>query len=730
MRDALGVPLSGLMVRLWPEETLALGSGEPRPTAGDGIVVFTDLRPGRYRVTSSMGSVDEVRLAAGGAKSVELSVPAGPRLEGVVVNEQGTPVRDAEIWISTEAPVTSVGRSVVATLVDYDPVAFTDEDGRFVLPSAAGARLIGATAPGYAPSRPTELSSDPHPPAGPIELRLSLPGLGGEVAGVVLDPEGQALPGARVFIDMASDVETLPEGVIAEYLAPMFSPCTDAAGSFRLRGVRPGARRAYVRAPGHAPWRGRFDVSVGEAAKVVVRLERGQPLAGTVVDQDGLPVGGALVFGTRRRWRALPDLRFATVARTSDDGSYELSGLPSGSVWLTVEAGERGRHLELFELEQGGSARLDVQLSRGLELRGRVEGPEGAVLLGCLVTASMEGDWTARSTETDSTGSFCFPDCLESNYDLRITKGGFELLRRSLVPSGEEERLAIPPTAWPSARIAYALRGPDGAPLLAAGLELREPTTLGVWQVGFEDMGNGRYQSALIPPGEYIPHITASTGAAREFDRVIALAEGETFDLGILTVQPSSLVELHFAGPRLLGFECRLTDSDGKLVREWSFQDAALHAAPTIWVPAGDYTLQARASGMIPILETLRVSGLDESPRSFTLRPGVERTLRFNAPSDLHKVHPAILDIHGADGALLFTSELHLGHGRPRSQLEASLSLAPGDYTFEVRTGGGLHASGAFSVVSGPDPEPPLEYRLAPTSSVQPPLPAHERTRE
>ena len=81
-------------------------------------------------------------------------------------------------------------------------------------------------------------------------------------------------------------------------------------------------------------------------------------LSGTVVDEEGRPLAGALVFYNRvplvqrepgGGWRVLPDLR--SLVRTGPDGSFSVD-VPPGGYYLCA-TGNTPRHLKSCEWGSG-----------------------------------------------------------------------------------------------------------------------------------------------------------------------------------------------------------------------------------------------------------------------------------------------------------------------------------------------------------------------------------------
>lgn len=142
----------------------------------------------------------------------------------------------------------------------------------------------------------------------PLDIRAQFPG---EVRGVVVDVlSGRPVPSAEAALSGSS--------VLA---------ATDAAGSFRLRGIEPGRHTLRVRAPGYAP--ATRDVTVENGRVTGVRIELMPEVVeveGVLAQLDAAPAGSRSLRGDALR--GLP-------ARTAGDLAASLPG-------VRIEARGRG----------------------------------------------------------------------------------------------------------------------------------------------------------------------------------------------------------------------------------------------------------------------------------------------------------------------------------------------------------------------------------------------------
>lgn len=146
---------------------------------------------------------------------------------------------------------------------------------------------------------------------------ITVPGTGA-LSGRVLNQEGLPVEGATV------------NALAAEISAGQDT--TDANGDFRLAGFMPAEMRLYVYHPDYATYeQGGFDVQEGaERSGILVRLERGYPIAGQVVNGKMEPWGVILVSLLSAAGDEI------TNGWTDMEGKFKFEHLPAGQYGLHV----------------------------------------------------------------------------------------------------------------------------------------------------------------------------------------------------------------------------------------------------------------------------------------------------------------------------------------------------------------------------------------------------------
>lgn len=242
------------------------------------------------------------------------------------------------------------------------------------------------------------------------EVVIALTGAG-EIRGAVRDPDGRAIPSARVQLTpgrapFADEIPVDAGGRFSLALPPT------PAGSV--------ATTLAVTADGFVTWQQSLAPTATTAVDLEVTLRRAATARGVVRTADGRPVPGAQVALYRPGAGAtLPDRADdppIDVATTGPDGSFELLHAPAG-------------HYALAALNHGPEPRADLDLpdahvrltlAPGGDLRGAVLESDGRETLRTLITLTAEGsEREARlQTTTDLHGVFQIDDLPAGHYRL------------------------------------------------------------------------------------------------------------------------------------------------------------------------------------------------------------------------------------------------------------------------------------------------------------------------
>ncbi len=381
-----------------------------------------------------------------------------------------------------------------------------------------------------------------------VELPVEI---GVEVAGVVLDEDGEAVQGARLSAVVGGAPATAT---------------TDSRGTFRMRGLAPGELRLTVVADGLVERR----VVLGELADrerrtgLEIVLARGSSLAGRIVDADGEPVAKVSIEIESTSSRR------SHSATTDDEGRFRVSGLDDGP--FAVDA-TRGAQRAAAEGVAAGTHDLELRLlPYGLSLE-------------CLVVDDTGTPLSRASVRAGSARAFLGDDA-----------GGLVVLRgldrgRTTVTARKRWHVDAQREVWlPSEPITLVLErqatvrgsviGPDGTPV--AGARVAAPGD------GDRTDDAGRFRLSSVRGGHV--ELTASANGFTDAAAAVEVAPGGELHGVVLALGAGGRIEgvvEEAAGAPVAGRRVELfsggatrTDDAGRFVFEG--------------LSAGSYTLFAR----------------------------------------------------------------------------------------------------------------------------------------
>lgn len=290
-----------------------------------------------------------------------------------VVDSTGKPVPHATVEIRSDPSPTAeqIVRGKFLREATYGPFAQTNEQGElfFKIPQKLKRFNLSIKKSDFGPYW-AGWSVSEHPQSMPEKFTAILDA-GWSVGGVVVDEAGKPITGAQVSPSVKYKKrlgDNSPLGVGTKIT-------TDAEGRWRYQHV-PGSKRDLhisVNHPDYRPWRGRLawseaGLKQGQNPTKQIVLKRGLSFTGTVTDENGKPIAGALV-----RTKFLNDLRKTT---TDEHGVYVLSGCEP--LLTRVVASAKGRALELQEVRvEPDMDPVDFVLQPGGHIRIRVVDEQG-----------------------------------------------------------------------------------------------------------------------------------------------------------------------------------------------------------------------------------------------------------------------------------------------------------------------------------------------------------------
>ena len=361
--------------------------------------------------------------------------------------------------------------------------------------------------------------------------------------GIVVDPEGEPIAGARVQFEVP--------GTPAIFSAfngggAMEATSTARDGTFDV--VLPHGKQLgnlgsmltlTVRHPRYASTSLPLAEIQSDGSEIEVELRPGTELSGHVRDGDGSPVAGArlqlTVVATGEgnpqmvMFRAMMPASNGPTVYTRKDGSYRFPTLALGDYKLTAGAPEFvSSHLELSILDEAPVTQ-DVTLSQGGDLEGRVVDPDGRPLAGAEVQlteplppevekelhggARFLRQFAAQglvSASSEDSGTFRLEGVGEDKYDLIVRKPGYTTSEVRGVSLGHRiDDIVLERLGNIGGRVTNAT---TGGPITKFHIRV-EPEE----RTPFSPFGNrkeiddadGQFFFDLVPPGRYTVSVNA-----------------------------------------------------------------------------------------------------------------------------------------------------------------------------------------------------------------------------
>ncbi|MBN1422193.1 MAG: carboxypeptidase regulatory-like domain-containing protein [Planctomycetes bacterium] len=357
--DPAGAPVVGARIHAAPsvppgaDRELRMISGL-LPTSG-GKTVYSGA-DGRYRIEGlweggydiqadargfATKKIEAVQIGRG-THPLDISLDAGKRIEGRVVDSAGAPVAGAEVtaFLEVDGPG-DPNRGPEMALRQMRRMGLggtsscrTDAEGRFAIADLGeGVFTVMARAKGYGiaergPVRPGDAA---------IELVLVRYGA---IRGIVTDATtGMPVPSFQIQVfpeQRAEDGEPFNFSMIPRRF-------DDPEGRFLLDDIRPGGYALGVTATGYAPFNGSVRVRSGEDASVRPSLEPGLRVEGIVLDATtGTPIEGVQLQpipmqaeggGPRMPFGGFGQREY----RTDASGAFAFEGLAQGEYVCNVQ---------------------------------------------------------------------------------------------------------------------------------------------------------------------------------------------------------------------------------------------------------------------------------------------------------------------------------------------------------------------------------------------------------
>ena len=533
-------------------------------TDDEGTFAIPDLAAGLYDLEAkasgfSRGQVRglEIPVGEGDVDLGVLVMAPGVDLKGNVVDEDGQPIADAQVFSSVAGARSML---LLAAMAAGEPAAESDAEGKFVIADGTPGERVNLVVKrsGYVQGQASNIEL---PPNEPIEIVLKP---ASSIEGRVLDADGVPVEGASV---MASPEERRDRRFGMGQSAT--AATTDIEGRFQLSEVAPGLTLVQVTKPGFEVLSvGGFEVpSDRPLHDVELRLTVAAQLLGTLTDVQGEPVVGAIVMAMG------PDGKFSPggFAQTDGDGQFLFSSMPLGAQTITA-SGEGLNRVSKNVVIKAGENRLDLQLTATVSVSGWVYGPSGQPIQGAQVTLQpqdrrgfMPGQGGADSLVD---GSFQIEGVPAGKYRLEAHKEGLGSQRLS-----EPLEVAANPVAGLELRLGGG--GRVVGRILGLEYEAMNRVQVSAYSRGGAEVTQpdfeGKFQVDNVPAGDLI--LSAElTGSSRSVRQTVTLEEGV----------PEVVVDLEFvSGFQLTGEVTKGAEPEAGLSLNLTSVDGSYHGSTT-----------------------------------------------------------------------------------------------------------------------------------------------------
>jgi protocatechuate 3,4-dioxygenase beta subunit len=429
--DPAGKVVPGARVTLGgqdPEKQLSLLTDEL------GHCSFEGLQTGSYwgTVQPATGSTlppmkfADAPVLSGLSAVRRIMLTEGARIEGVVLGPEEKPVPGARVVLANHGGV----QGTIETRADASgKFSFAGVE----IPSPAEGLPAAHTQPRLSASGSGDLltigsASIACPPLSAgrtATVKISLP-LAAGVTGLVTAPDGKPVAECKVMIGKTTRGARIGHG----------QATTDSRGVYRLGGLPAGQWSVTVAPPRNSSYQGTAsreeNFSAGKVVTMNLKLQRGHPLTGRVVDDSGQPVAGAEVIlssrGPSLPW-AMWDHRGAT-AWSGPDGSFRVDGLFPGTYEVGCDllnplmAAERPQ----CTIQPGAANTVQIRAHLMGGISGELRNADGSVFKAAprtlLMLALYAGEDRKRPVSQaylDAAGAFEFASVKPGTYTLVVT---------------------------------------------------------------------------------------------------------------------------------------------------------------------------------------------------------------------------------------------------------------------------------------------------------------------
>lgn len=446
-----------------------------------------ELRIQASRTGLPTGRTDMFRVAAGERKSnVVITLPAGVEVTGVVTDADGNPLSGATIMAGETAGRAGSSMQRVVMIAggpnSTDDAVRSASDGTFAMRLQEGAFDFTVRRDGYAQKvvRAHTVSA-----AGTTPLEITLdPAV--EITGRVVR-NGAGVEGVNVFAPVAAESSIV----------------TGPDGSFTMAGLSPGTVPAFFAKEDEFIREQRM--LTAPSRDVVIELPAGGRVSGRVIEKGSRRPITSFQAGISRPRGGGPMMMTGppqTRPFSSDDGSFVLDNVPSGSMTVVANAPGYVEGRVNVTIEEGKPIDdLVVELEAGVKLTGRVTGPTGTPLSDVRVQVGegpalpfMGG---SNRAITDANGEYSIEGLAAGEEKVQFTHDRYVPQSKQVTLKGREARADAQLEG--GQRVTGSVVTDSGSPVADAYVTASSPS--GGQSVATN--ANGQFEFESLAPGRY-----------------------------------------------------------------------------------------------------------------------------------------------------------------------------------------------------------------------------------
>ncbi len=685
--------------------------GAPRIPVGrsvtdeDGRALFRGLAPGHYSARTDRGARGKAEVVAAEQAEIDVTLDEGVDVDGIVVDSNGQSIADAGIWL-TNGWTNWIGGRVVAR---------SAKDGRFSVRGVKPSCSLGALAEHFAPSQLVDLEE-----VSPTELRLVVSGRGAVLSGRVLGPDGDPVVGALVAVGRApGHFEMRTGGGVKESWTPLTTR-TDAEGFYRFRGVKPGDHPVAAYGKGFPVWYGEQTLVVETPAELDIRLEAPVTLRGTVRDEEGEPIAGAIVRAfperIRESFQQAGQFDFDTAighpfSIADDYGRYVLREHSGGPTIAYATRGGRRKWQEsimrarlLLDAKPGETIDWDPVIEPGHVIQGYITYLDGSPMGNVFVNLTQTESGKQEVLHANKDGRFTFYNVEDVQHTMSVQlwnkpKDADPLEKGNVWPDRGDVHLRASFDVVKSKENGIVKVRLDDAggrvpPKATPGMILKSDK--GFWRMGPQKDGL-EFTFKRLAPGRYRP-IALVGDIAIAIGDWFDLAESEERHLDPLVTEPAGSARVRL----LRDDSTRSIEATVRAAPTGSYQNVSEDVGlgnEVFWsnLSPGKYSLTVRGKGAGTVRHEFEVTSGVETAVEVKLLAAAMHHFLMELPNDrdLGSLTVKVIDPRDGSAYWSLTEERAVVLPRP---YERRIQIPLGTWKFVAETTTGLRAEKTLQV--------------------------------